>query len=153
MRISNQWVIPPVFKNCNNVLVCLTAFRTLNFWKTLTRANGALPSIIWFQWMPNEADLLCPGLPKWFAGALFAEQEVWSCQSNTKTVMLQTQQIFNHKSMRLGKSISNVIIWAAGPGFSSYKIFVYSNIKVLKVKMCVLTTKEVIMAARSRMYQ
>ena len=38
-----------------------------------------------------------------YAGPLFLEQEVSSCQSNPKTVMLQTKQIFNHKSMRLGK--------------------------------------------------
>ena len=62
-----QWVIPSVFKNCNKVLVCRTAIRTLNFWKTLMRAN-----IIWFQWIANEADLVCPGLPKWFMQGHFS---------------------------------------------------------------------------------
>ena len=151
MRNSKQRVIPSVFKNCNKVLVCLTAIRTLNFWKTLTRANGVLASIIWFQWMPNEADLLCPGLPKWFMHGHFSLNRKYHPVNLTRR--LSCYRLNRFSIIKAWDLENGYQMWSPEPGFSSHKIFFYSNIKSLKVKMCVLTTKEVIMAERSQVYQ
>ena len=113
VMISKQWEIPSVLKNCNQILVCLTAIKTLNFWKTLTHANGVLPGIIWFQWMPNEANLVCPGLPIWFMQ--------WHFSLNNPVNLFE--DLTHFQSSKHETRISNVITWATSPGFTSCNIF------------------------------
>ena len=63
ISMTKRWVIPTVWEKHKKFWYVWLGLpiKSLNFLKTLTRANG-VRRIIWFQWMANEADLLCPGL-------------------------------------------------------------------------------------------